>query len=328
MVSQPVEVSTPPVHLPSVHIPSIPPVIRSTLEAGGSKAQIVTGKFLKTTLPKALSGTGKGILKGLGFGGKAGIKAGLAAAGVGTAGLTTAAAVALTVLDSKKARQAIYYTIIGFCGILFFFLFDTVNKTGSLFSPGSIVESAPLPSGISPTGSGGYTASCPASGIITTHSYDFDKTGGHCSPSYNTDYGVPPASCCGTSGRRAKSIDVSTGGNDVILPQIQGQTTGWTITNKMCAATGATYPNCTGSGEEGGAIYEFTTNIPNSTVSQDIWTLQLTHMQPNSNPQQGNSYPPQTPVGKTVAPGIVHISIGRNVSGDCVGWIPADFMCQ
>lgn len=177
--------------------------------------------------------------------------------------------------------------------------------------PGAIVPITPTPP---PPISG--VASCPVvGGRISTPSYQANPKRGHC----GTDYSY---TCnCGTSGRRAKAIDVPTNGQDVVLPKINGQDVQWTM---------VIAPYTVDSGEGGGVGYTF-----KATLGSDIWYLDILHLQP-STLRMGENYVSGTPVAKTVI-SHVHMTIGKNLSSspvagtstDCdSGWIPSDFMCQ
>ena len=177
--------------------------------------------------------------------------------------------------------------------------------------PGAIVPITPTPP---PPISG--VASCPVvGGHISTPSYQANPKRGHC----GTDYSY---TCkCGTSGRRAKAIDVPTNGQDVVLPKINGQDVLWTM---------VTAPYTVDSGEGGGVGYTF-----KATLGSDTWYLDALHLQP-SILRIGENYTSGTPIAKTVI-SHVHMTIGRNLSAspvagtetDCdAGWLPSDFMCQ
>lgn len=182
--------------------------------------------------------------------------------------------------------------------------------------PGAIVPITPTPP---PPISG--VASCPViGGTISTPSYAggriSGRNNGHCDP---LSYGY---TCnCGTSGRRAKAIDVPTNGQDVVLPKINGQDVLWTM---------VIAPYTVDSGEGGGVGYTF-----KATLGSDTWYLDALHLQPSTLRMREN-YISGTPIAKT-AISHVHMTIGKNLSSspeagsstDCdSGWIPSDFMCQ
>ncbi|MDO8570844.1 MAG: hypothetical protein Q7R97_04645 [Candidatus Daviesbacteria bacterium] len=295
--------SGPSFHLPSVRLPSS---VKEGLKNSMSKAKISAGNFLKKTFPKA----SKGILKGLGLGAKTaaglGAKAGLAATGVGAP-----VAAALMAPDIIKAGLKIAkYVAIIVGAIIFYFLFSDVNQTGSLFSPGTITESAVLP----PEDT--YIASCPASGKISYPSY---RENGHCSEGYGFGCPCTPVG----QGRRANAIDVYTNNQSIILPKIDEQNVQWQLIAKN-------YP--VNSSEGGGFGDTF-----KASVGGDTWFLDLIHLQ-SINLETNILYPSGQSIAQSDGP-IVHISIGKNIqdpvvispgsSYDCSpNWIPADFMCQ
>lgn len=159
-------------------------------------------------------------------------------------------------------------------------------------------------------------ASCPVpGGKITTPSYNANPQTGHCGGGYKFDCN------CGTSGRRAKAIDIATNGKNVILPTINGQSVTWTLTTKG-------YP--VNSGEGGGVGHLFS-----AQAGPDKWYLDMLHLE-QTQLIEGQSYPSGTVVGKSAITH-VHTTIGKNLkervvpgsSSDCdSGWIPSDFMCN
>ncbi len=166
------------------------------------------------------------------------------------------------------------------------------------------------------------TASCPVpGGKITFSSYHPGPPPyGHCSPSYGY-------TCdCGTGGRRAKSIDINTGGpngSDVVLPTIGNQGVNWKFLQIFPVS----------DGEGGGSGYVFV-----ATDGSNTWDLQLLHMGPTGLSADGTTiYPSGTVVGKTVIDH-VHTTIGENIKNplnsgstttDCdLGWLASDFMCS
>ncbi len=166
--------------------------------------------------------------------------------------------------------------------------------------------------------SGGAVASCPIpGGSISTPSYNADPARGHCGGSYSYSY----ACKCGTSGRRAKAIDVPTGGNSVVLPKIEGQDVTW----KLIVG-----PYGVDSQEGGGVGYTF-----EARLGPDRWYLDMLHLN-QSTLTLGGDYPSGTPVATTTI-GHVHMTIGKNLASspvagsntDCdLGWLPSDFMCK
>lgn len=158
--------------------------------------------------------------------------------------------------------------------------------------------------------------SCPIpGGSITTPSYQASQISGHCGGGYSF-------SCnCGTNGRRAKAIDISTGGKDAVLPMIEGKTVEWTLLTK----------NYSVEGGEGGGVG----NTFKASVGSDNWYLDILHLNSTSL-QQGQSYPSGTAIGKSVI-SHAHATIGKNLkepvaagsASDCdPGWLPSDFMCD
>lgn len=164
------------------------------------------------------------------------------------------------------------------------------------------------------------SVSCPVpGGRIGTYSHQVGTqlgTGGHCTPGF---YGF---SCnCGTEGRRAKAIDVYTGGQGVILPQIGNRNVEWKLTTR----------NYSVDGSEGGGLG----NTFEAVAGPDTWYLDMLHLQPTSL-QTGQSYLSGTEVATSVG-AHVHTTIGKNLSRtpsagsetDCdPGWMPSDFMCD
>lgn len=159
-------------------------------------------------------------------------------------------------------------------------------------------------------------ASCPiAGGTVSTPSYNADPSRGHCGSGYTY-------SCnCGTSGRRAKAIDVVTSGQSVILPTVENKPVEW----KLIVG-----PYNVDSGEGGGRGYTF-----HAVSGSDNWYLDMLHLN-RSELELGESYFSGTAVATTVT-GHVHFTIGKNLqrvpipgSGtDCdPNWLPSDFMCK
>jgi hypothetical protein len=168
---------------------------------------------------------------------------------------------------------------------------------------------------ISSPGSG-VAASCPIpGGKITTPSYQADPQRGHCGGGYGF-------SCsCGTNGRRAKAIDVSSNGQAVILPQIAGHDVSWKLITNAYPVEG---------GEGGGAGYTF-----QAVVGSDKWYLDMLHLG-NAGLISGKEYPSGTKISAPVIDHL-HMTIGKNIKepvsagsdSDCdSGWLPSDFVCQ
>jgi hypothetical protein len=170
----------------------------------------------------------------------------------------------------------------------------------------------------------GVSTSCPVpGGTITTHSYSFSPTNGHCSPGYSLEGNCtvcPGGAGIGVS-RRANAIDVATNGKAVVLPTLNGQTVQWTMVQS--------YPVAAGDG--GGNGYTF-----QATVGSDTYTLDLLHMNTTSL-QKGQSYPSGTTIGTTTIDH-VHMTMGKNIGNnvnigsvatDCdTGWMPSEFLCD
>lgn len=158
-------------------------------------------------------------------------------------------------------------------------------------------------------------SSCPVpGGSISTPSYNADPQNGHCGGGYGY-------SCrCGTSGRRAKAIDVPTYGKSVVSPTINNQSVNWQI---------IVGPYSVDSQEGGGVGYTF-----EATLGTDKWYLDTLHM--NTGLSLGQIYPSGTSIGTSVA-GHIHMTMGKNlaqtpVAGtntDCdPNWLPSDFVCK
>lgn len=189
--------------------------------------------------------------------------------------------------------------------------YSTLIPTGS---PGAIeIVTPPV----------GVLASCPITGgIIKTPSYQANPTTGHCSPSYGS---------CPAGSRRAKSIDVDTGGGDVLLPTIDGQGVDWYYLNQFSLNKPT---DCEGGRSDCGIGVVFQARLEST-----MWTLHLLHLDPRTTlfnvaaPNKSGAT-----AGKTVSGVYVHINIGKSIQnaqnppqGDRdfdPGWLPADFMCQ
>ncbi len=167
-------------------------------------------------------------------------------------------------------------------------------------------------------------ASCPVSeGTISTPSYDADPVNGHCGDSY-TRAGFP----CLTNSRRAKAIDVLTGGptgKDVILPLIQGQVLQWEYVEAVPQTQDMCDTPVNGSCGLGLVFVAVLENGKN-------WALHLVHIQ-STNLRIGDVYPSGTIVGKTLI-SHVHIVIGKDIqdpksapagaTDTRPGWLAAD----
>lgn len=164
----------------------------------------------------------------------------------------------------------------------------------------------------------GATTSCPIfGGRVSTPSYNANPGTGHCGGSYSYSY-----TCnCGTTGRRAKAVDVPTNGQSVVLPTINNQFVQW----KLIVG-----PYSVDSGEGGGVGYTF-----QASQGSDTYYLDMLHLNQTSL-VGGTEYPSGTPVATTVIDH-VHMTIGKNLKAspvagtatDCdPNWIPSDFMCK
>jgi hypothetical protein len=174
--------------------------------------------------------------------------------------------------------------------------------------------------------------SCPVEGgKIITPSYDANPVSGHCGRSYGY-------SCqCGTTGRRAKAIDIDTSADqDVVLPTIEGKNIIWYFMEALCAGTG-THPNCADSNGGTGAMYTF--KGTESANPSERWYIQFVHMNQSAlKLKVGGDYEAGQVVGKTDGTAHVHAVLGRNLNeqdgrvtgvDDCgPGWLPSDFMCD
>lgn len=229
---------------------------------------------------------------------------------------------------SSGSKKLVWGLLLG----LLFFVFFT-GLIGGL--------SGTTPSGGAAPGDGTPTASlasCPVSGSkITWPSYQLspgaDTPTGHCT---TDDEGKCPTACPFT-GRRAKSIDIDTsGGKDVILPTITGQSVQWKFIQALCAGSG-TYPDCSIANGGTGGLYTFEGTVLGQT---DKWYLQFVHMMVPSQLILNQTYASGTIAGKTDI-NIVHTTIGKNIKNplgsgstdtDCdTGWISADTdlkLCQ
>lgn len=222
---------------------------------------------------------------------------------------------------SSGSKKLVWGLLLGF----FFFAIFT-GLIGGL--SGTTPPTGAAPGGGIPTVS---LASCPVSSSkITWPSYQINPLTsiptGHCT---TDDEGKCPTDCPFT-GRRAKSIDIDTsGGKNVILPAINGQSVQWKFIQPLCAGAG-TYPNCSAANGGTGGLYTFEGTVLGQT---DKWYLQLVHMTVPSQLILNQTYTSGTIAGKTDI-SIVHVTMGKNIinplgSGttdtDCdPGWIPAD----
>ena len=192
----------------------------------------------------------------------------------------------------------------------------TFAQQSTIFKSNTVITKVGSPSAPRP-GTGG-TVSCPVEGgIINTPSYQADPKTGHCNDNYLKKY-----SCnCGTIGRRAKAIDVVTGGKNVQLPKIEGQQVEWKLITKNYLIFG---------GEGGGVGNTF-----EAESGTDKWYLDVLHLE-NTQLTLGQKYPSDTPIAKSVI-SHAHMTIGKNLqrsptagsATDCdPGWLPSDFMCR
>lgn len=191
----------------------------------------------------------------------------------------------------------------------------------SLFSaisqPPTTTEANPQEGAISPVPTDIKT-SCPVpGGSISTPSYNANNANqqtGHCGGGYGYTCN------CGTTGRRAKAIDVPTSGKAVIMPTVNAQEVTWRL---------IVGPYSVDNQEGGGVGYTF-----EATVGNDKWYLDMLHL--NTGLTLGQTYPSGTSIGTTVA-SHVHMTMGKNLattpvagtSTDCdPNWLPSDFMCK
>lgn len=223
-----------------------------------------------------------------------------------------------------KDKEAIRKLVNGYYGCLVYGGADPTKCEGP-FNYGddvwASIQNCQAPGG--GVGPGTGVASCPVpGGIISTPSYQAGqlsgKKNGHC------DGGYAYTCKCDTTGRRAKAIDVSTNGKNVVLPTINGQSVNWTL---------ITGPYDVSGGEGGGVGYTF-----QAISGTDIWYLDMLHLNLSDlKPilSGGISYPSGTAVATTFIDH-VHMTIGKNLSKppvaasdtDCdQNWLPSDFMC-
>lgn len=181
-------------------------------------------------------------------------------------------------------------------GFILFILFTYVPQVSAQEAPGIVSCIVP-------------------NGKISTYSIKEDPIGGHC----GRQYGYSCA--CDNDGRRAKSIDVLTNGQAVVLPTINGNRVNWKLILKGYPIDG---------GEGGGLGYTF-----EAVVGSDTWYLDMLHL--NTTPiGEGETVPSGTAVA-TSAIAHVHAVLGKNLKAspragsntDCdSGWLASDFMCD
>ena len=186
-------------------------------------------------------------------------------------------------------------------------------------------------SGGSGGGAPGATFSCPVpNGRTSTHSYQVDPNNGHCSPGYPLE-GICRTDCPGgiSASRRAHAIDVPTHGQDVVLPNIDGQPVNWKFINF--------YSIDLVDGGGAGFTFEARTTTTGQPLSH-VWTLDMLHMATTGLNLNG-TYPTNTHVGQTLIDH-VHFTIGKDIRDnmhpgsrttvtDCdPGWLASDFACQ
>src|SRR3989344_3986915 len=204
--------------------------------------------------------------------------------------------------------------IVAIVGLTFFILFG--------FGTGGAIDNSQNPCVIvgPPPPISSNLASCPvAGGKIWAGSYQSDPKRCHCSPDYGS---------CNINSRRAKSIDVSTGGptgSDVVLPTIEGRSISWKYVYSYTLKSNDCNDAIVGGCGQGLVFVDYIDADHN-------WPLHLLPLG-KTGLIQGNSYPSGTPVGKTSTTH-VHISVGKNIknptnppsgSSDLdPGWIPAD----
>lgn len=179
--------------------------------------------------------------------------------------------------------------------------------------------------------------SCPVigGGRNRLTSYQADPVNGHCGSEYKRRLLVEnneDVSACTGEWRRAKSVDIETGGpngKDVELPAIDGQKVDWKYVSKIGLGEGDCFPeeivDKKGVGEGCGVGYVFKADLGGGKN----WVLHLLHMQ-EANIQTGLTYKSGTILGKGQAIH-THISVGQNIKNvvsqiddGSPGWLSAD----
>ncbi len=212
----------------------------------------------------------------------------------------TAATVGRTAATAAATSEVwIPAVIIGV--IVLIIIFTVIILMGSGGSSGNLGGgNNPTPP---PPGSTISIVSCPVpGGTIFTPSFQADPVKGHCGKNYvNAGFSCDPG---GQDSRRAKSIDVPTGSNNVVLPLIEGKSVKWAYVNH--------YPIDPGDCESPvngrcGSGMVFVSHLDNG----DVWTLFLVHVG-FTGLVPAQSYDSGTIVGSG-AIDHVHISVGKNL---------------
>ncbi|MDP3974090.1 MAG: hypothetical protein Q8P92_04665 [Candidatus Daviesbacteria bacterium] len=183
--------------------------------------------------------------------------------------------------------------------------------------------------------------SCPVDGgQISTPSYQANPQTGHCGEIYTSQGYI-----CDTDSRRAKSVDILTGGpagKEVKLPTINEQVLEWTFNTRPQDILHLNRSDCLPNEMIEG--FNCGVGIAFQATDQDgqSWILHLLHMhEPSIKTQFGKKYSSGEVVGFSEAIH-THVTVGKNISGDKnfaiagssdirSGWIPADLemkMCM
>ena len=164
-------------------------------------------------------------------------------------------------------------------------------------------------------------SSCPAPfGQIKTPSYQGNSATGHCSSSYGS---------CPANSRRAKSIDVTTSGQNIIFPTINGQEVQWSYLGQFSLGVN----DC-----ENGVPYCGIGAFFQAVTGSDRWILHLLHLDPKSiTLSGGKTYFSGQTAGKVVPGVYLHINLGKNIKAPSnpplgaedfdPGWVDPTFMC-
>ncbi len=179
--------------------------------------------------------------------------------------------------------------------------------------------------------------SCPVVGGNQNRlaSYQADPINGHCGVNYKsrlTEENGEDVSDCTGDWRRAKSVDIETGGpagKDIELPTIDGKSVDWKYVDKIELSKGDCFAeeivDKNGVGGGCGVGYVFQTDLGGGKN----WVLHLLHLQ-KLNLQTGQIIGSGTVIGKSQAIH-THISIGQNIQNvlsqidnGSPGWLSAD----
>jgi hypothetical protein len=204
------------------------------------------------------------------------------------------------------------FVIVGVVIFLIVFIVLFGGEGGGV-DPGS-AQPAP-PDVVIPPPASGSMASCPVEGgRIVTASYQVDPVYGHCGSQYGA---------CNPNSRRAKSIDVSALGKDVVLPTVQGQVIYWKFLSSFRVGPndcGDPNPDPSDPAGRCGIGYVFS--------SDTGWYLHLLHMKTPSF-TVGQRYPSGTIAGRVTGTH-VHVTIGKDLQDQTgmahldPGWLSAD----